>query len=109
MMRRYIDTTHCPICLLEFWSRERVINHAKKCKVCNENILMTPPILTQDQADAVDEMELKRFKALKARGLRRHAAVEPCVQAMGPKLPIIIDPRRASAHHPLGVGYDKRV
>ena len=107
--RKYLDTSQCPVCLLELWSRERAINHVKRSRVCNENLLMRPPLLTEDQADVLDECELVKFKALRAKGLRRHAAEKPCVQASGPKWPIIIDPSSFSQHHPLGKGHQKRL
>jgi len=108
--RRYINTTHCPVCLLEMWTRERVINHVKKSNVCSVNLLLRPPILSIEQADEMDVLELGEFKALKAKGLRRHAALKPCMQASGPlQRPVIIDPETYSGHHPLGKGHCKHL
>jgi len=107
--RRYAAGTQCSVCLLEFWSRERLINHIKKCKVCNENLLMKPPWINDEEADVLDAAEADSLGKLKAQGLRRHAATKPCVQALGPLLPVVINPECSSRHHPLGKGYNKRV
>ena len=104
--RRYLDTTHCPICLLEIWTRERALNHLRyRSEPCRENLLLRPPILSEAQADEIDEVEAAKYRALRARGLRRHAAEKPCVQALGPLWPIVVDPSRFSRHHPLGKGH----
>ena len=35
--RKYLATTHCPICLMEFHTRERVLNHVKfRSDICRE-------------------------------------------------------------------------
>ena len=107
--RQYIHGTHCPICLVEFWTRERVINHVRyRSKVCRENLLVRPPELTQQQADELDVLEQDTFRKMQSCGNRRHKAVKPCLQASGPLLPIVIDPERSSAHHPLGWGHSHR-
>ena len=108
--RRYVEGSRCPVCLLEMWTRERLLNHVKRCKTCNENLLMRPPVLTSEQADALDMLDRESFAALRAQGLRRHAAKKPCVQASGPfQLPIIVDPDCFSQHHPLGRGHNIRL
>ena len=96
------------MCLLEFWSRDRLLNHVKKCVVCHENLLMGPPFLTRAQAEELDLAEVEAVARLKAKGLRRHAAEMSCVRAHGPLRLIVIDPRHASMHHPLGRGYQNR-
>ena len=104
--RRYIDGTQCPICLVEFWTRERAINHVRYRSVtCRLNLLMRPPELTQDQSEVMDAAECSANRILATKGLRRHAAQRPCVQLQGPLLPILVDTERVSNHHPLGVGH----
>ena len=77
--------------------------------MCNGNLLMRPPLLTSEQADAMDMLDRVSVAALRAQGLRRHAAKKPCVQASGPLwLPIIVDPDCFSQHHPLGRGHNIR-
>ena len=76
--------------------------------MCRENLLIRPPELSQQEADQLDELEKETFRVMQSRGNRRHKAVEPCIQASGPLLPIVIDPERVSAHHPLGLGHNHR-
>ena len=109
MERRYVISEQCSCCLLHLWSRERCVNHIKRSATCRENLLLRPPLLSDEQADELDLLERSSFTDLKSKGLRRHAATKPCVQAQGPLLPIIIDPSRFSQHHPLGVGSNRRV
>ena len=104
--RQYLPHSQCPICLVEFWTRERVINHVRyRSMVCRENLLIRPPELSPQQADRLDELEQENFRKMQSRGNRRHKVVEPCVQAAGPLLPIVLDPDNISAHHPLGRGH----
>ena len=106
--RQYLPGTQCPICLVEFWTRERVINHVRyRSKVCRENLLVRLPELSQQQADHLDEFEQETFRKMQACGNRRHKAIEPCIQASGPLLLIVLDPDRVSAHHPLGKGHSR--
>ena len=69
---------------------------------------MYPPELSQEQADALDEAEQEKYRKMQAGGFRRHAASVPCVQAIGPLLPIINDPDEESKHHPLGWGHSRQ-
>ena len=70
---------------------------------------MRPPLLSSEEADSLDSLDKEAHIKLQARGLRRHAAERPCVQALGPFLSgIIIDPARFSKHHPLGKGRNRR-
>ena len=106
--RLYIVGSRCPICLLELWTRERALNHLRRSVVCHENLLMSPPRLSTAQADELDELSRVEARDLKSKGLRRHAATIPCVQASGPLRPVIMDPERVSKHHPLGIGRNLR-
>lgn len=109
LTRRYIDGSKCPICLVLFASRDCVINHVRyRSMVCLENLLIRPPKLSVEEAKALDLEECVNVRALKSKGLRRHAATEECIRLSGPLLPIVIDPNRASNHHALGVGHQHR-
>ena len=96
-----------PICLIEFWSHACLIKHVKKCQVCNENLLMRSPCRSKNEADQLDMVDKESFARLKSQCLRRHAALKPCVQALGPMIDVVIDPGRSSQHHPLGARYKK--
>eukprot|EP00973_Karenia_brevis_P072771 10106831-Karenia_brevis.AAC.1 len=64
-MRLYIDSTSCPICLKQFWTRTRVINHLEeKSLKCKQQLLLIGPKLTPEQADAVDALERPTNRAL---------------------------------------------
>jgi hypothetical protein len=106
--RQYLPLTQCPICLVEFWTRERVVNHVRyRSYVCRENLLIRPPELSPQQADHLDELEQATCRKMQSSGNRRHKATEPCVQAAGPLLPIVLDPDKVAAHHPLGWGHSR--
>ena len=102
--RRYVPFTHCVICLREFWSRERCLNHVKKSKVCKFNLLMQEPLLSQEQADSLDQECSARNRQLHAAGRRRHATDLSAIRLQGPLLPILLSESMVSPHHPLGVG-----
>ena len=104
--RLYVDGTQCQICLKEFWSRERHLNHIRyRRPVCKENLLLRPPCHSNVEADRLDETDKELHRSLLAKGARRHTATRRCVQASGPLLPIVADPENISVHHPLGKGH----
>ena len=104
-MRKYVDGRTCRICLKNFWTRERCLNHVRyRSKVCYANALMRGPVLSQEEADELDSIECPGNQVLYAAGRRRHKAVLPCIQMPGPLLPVI--PLRNSSHHPLGFGHN---
>ena len=102
--RRYVPFTYCVICLREFWSRERCLNHVKKSKVCKFNLLMQEPLLSQEQADSLDQECSARNGQLHAAGRRRHATDLSAIRLQGPLLPILLSESMVSPHHPLGGG-----
>ena len=106
--RRFIVSTQCVVCLKEFWSRERVLNHIRyRSNVCRENLMNSYAPLTHEQADELDEIELQEnIREYSRKGFRRHAARIPVVQAQGPLRQIVLDPSRVSVHHPLGWGHN---
>ena len=109
IVRCYVEGVHCPICMVQFASRECVINHVRyRSKVCYENLLIRPPKLTREEADELDKIDLSRHADLQAKGLRRHAATVGCIRLTGPLMPIVIDPSKESSHHALGRGHQHR-
>ena len=103
-----VDTVHCPVCLVYFHNRVRVLNHIKyRSSVCRLNLKVAGPIITAEQADVFDvecrELRRKRY----AEGQRAHAAgAEPCFRLCGPiPLPLMINGNRfTSKCHTLGFG-----
>ena len=89
-----VGSVHCPVCMVYFHNRVRVLNHLKyRSTVCRLNLKMSGPVINVEQADELDEgcRELRRSRY--AAGLRAHAAcAEPCFRLCGPlPLPLIID------------------
>ena len=109
IVRCYVEGSHCPICMVQFASRECVINHVRyRSRVCYENLLIRPPKLTRDEAEELDQNDRVLHASLQAKGLRRHAATEGCTRLSGPLLPIVVNPSKASSHHALGRGRQHR-
>ena len=89
-----------------FWSRERVVNHVRyRSKICRDQLGLSLPPYTQEQADEFDHSVAQGNRELHHKGGRRHKAGLPCVQLHGPLLPITtLGPGTSSSHHPLGRG-----
>ena len=105
--RRYLDTTVCSVCLKEFWCRERIINHIRRgSKVCQNQLQIRGPIVTEAQADEMDKSQAASNVHLYKQGQRRHKAYNPVVQLQGPLLPIILFEGQESHHHSLGRGHN---
>ena len=98
-----VDTTHCPICLLQFHSRVRLLAHLmEKNPFCLNQLKRSDPVITQDQA-----MELDKANGSSARALKG-ASRKPVFRLQGPLVlaydengvPIITP----GNHHPHGIG-----
>ena len=103
-IRRYIHTTFCPACLLEFWTRERVVAHlSEKSPSCTEIIVKHFAPISEQMAADLDMVEVNTNISLnRADGRRRHFIRDrPCVRLLGPlRYPIMLEGR----HHPMGCG-----
>ena len=99
---------HCPICLKQFWSRERLINHVRyRSKVCKLNLQIRGPVVTEAEALGIDEACAAEHVQLYRKGKRRHHVLDPVIRLHGPLLSIFqpegVEP---SVHHPLGNGHN---
>jgi len=110
-MKRYerllVSTTFCEICLLEFHSRQRLLNHvAEKSDICRQCYHLLGPKLTLEQANEMDAYEAAHSQANKAKGLPRHQAKELCFRLQGPLHPVVapFTVHETGCHHPLGIG-----
>ena len=104
-MRQYIASTFCPICLRQFWTRERAVNHIRyRSKVCKGNLLLLGPCLTVDEADQLDIDEIGAHITLQRSGRRRHHAALPVTRLQGPLRSIFSI--NHSEHHALGWGHN---
>ena len=104
-----VSTTHCEICLIQFHSRARLLQHLKKKpkNICRENYFDFPPCYTADQLKEVDELEAVNHRKLYAAALRAYHAEKPCYSLLGCFRDIKYV-TRPSKHHPLGKGYQYR-
>ena len=73
--------------------------------VCHNNLLIRGPILSEEEARALDDACKARNRQLHATGRRRHHVNAPSFYLPGPLLPILLPPGTSSAHHPLGIGH----
>jgi len=105
MERCLISTTHCPVCMVEFWTCERAVNHLRyRSDICRRHLLLYAPELSLERADALDAADLQLHQSLQAHGHRRHHAKQQCIRIPGPLLPVILEDDRQSCHHSLGKG-----
>ena len=104
-MRNYVDSVCCPICLRHFHTRENILNHCKKSRLCHINLLARGPTLTDDEAVILDSAERERNRMLYRAARRRHARDHPVIQAYGPWNKLPSPPPHPTQHHPLGRGW----
>jgi len=91
--------------LVEFHTRERIVNHIRyRSSVCRTNLMMRPPILSIEQANLLDADASGQLAVLRQARRRRHAVDIPCFRLVGPLPPVVIDPDCSSSHHALGRG-----
>ena len=106
-MRQFVQGTHCPVCLKQFWTRERIINHLRcRSHVCRNNLLLAGPCLSVDQADDLDALEYGANASRQRKGQRRHQADLPVVRLQGPLRAIFTMPGCDSEHHASGIGHN---
>ena len=88
-VRRMVDTTHCSVGMLEFWSRTRLIEHMRKSRVCMLRLSLRDFRLTEEEATACDEEARKGDREAIRSGLRRGVALRACAQLAGPRWPVV--------------------
>ena len=103
--RKYVDGSVCTICLKQFWTRERCLNHiSHRSQVCRANALMRGPRITQEESDRMDKEGCACHRTLHANGKRRHKSEIPPIQTVGPLLLVIAISH--SNHHSFGQGHN---
>lgn len=66
--RRYVHTTHCPVCCLECHTRTRVVQHiAHSSPVCLANLQSRGSVLTDDEVLRLDQEEHCRVRTCQVR------------------------------------------
>ena len=97
------------VCLRFFHNRVRVLNHIKyRSSVCRLNLTLAGPLISEEQAEVLDEGCREQKRILYAKGLRAHSATDPCFRLCGPiPLPLIIDgSKHSKICHILGFGHN---
>lgn len=84
-IRRYITTTHCCACLLEFHTRERLISHiSEKSPVCASYFVANITPLSAEATKAPDIEGHSAISANMAHGRSwTHTGGEPCYRLVG--------------------------
>ena len=81
LQRRYVVTTHCEVCLVEFWTRERLVCHlAEKSSICWANYVAFPPRLSEAQANELDAVDAGSMRQASRSEARRHSVITPLRQ-----------------------------
>ena len=89
----YVRDNVCPVCLKGFTTRERILEHARRGRTpCRCQLLLMGPIMTENQADELDESLKVFYRDLHHKGQRRHRADAPRVLASGPPTPCLVGP-----------------
>ena len=111
MMSLYVgDCTHCTVCLKQFWTLERLLNHVRyRSKICKYNLKIRGPVCDSEQASLFSKECAESNTCLHRQGKRRHYKEDPVIQLVGPLLPVMLPPgSKESKHHPLGLGHNYR-
>ena len=100
-----IDTVHCPVCMLHFHNRVRVLNHIKyRSPICKLSLTMKGPALSLQETKELD-MSIRPFRREQyAHGLRAHSATEPVFRLCGPLPPPVVFTGSYGNMHILGNG-----
>jgi hypothetical protein len=81
--RAFLDTTSCPHCMLECWTRQRALDHLRRSGECNLAVLRLPK-LDEETVLALDAESLENTRRNVAIGRQRNWAEYPCTRASGP-------------------------
>jgi hypothetical protein len=107
MWRHYVgDLTYCRICMKQFHTRERLLNHVRyKSKVCRVNMLLHGPICDEINSTEHDQQCTEANVLLQQQSRRRAHAVDPVVQLTGPSMILGVDEHQ-SGQRRLGNGHN---
>ena len=100
-----VDDVFCPVCMLFFHDRIRLLNHLKyRSLVCRMNLLAQGPLISSERADELDvECRVLR-RSRYAAGLRAHTALAPVFRLQG-AIPLPVSYVHVSSNtHILGSG-----
>ena len=88
-VRRYVDSTHCTTCGLEFHSRPAILAHLiEKSPVCLANVLMQEPVFLKKHVRLLMK-HVERYVLIIGRGCDRNIVLKYHVfEGLGPYLPV---------------------
>ena len=103
-IRKFIDAHWCPVCLLYFGARPRVVDHVQKSPVCRFNIQCSYPMLPDTVVAELDEADRVQIALGKQLSKGKRGAGPTACRMLGPYLPIFgrTDGPSASSAHPIG-------
>ena len=83
--RKYLHDTFCPACLVQFHTRERLLQHvAHNRPACGELILRTIDPMSEEQAEYLDSQALILTRSRRKSGRYTEFAEVPCFRMSGP-------------------------
>ena len=83
--REYVDGTHCVVCMLEFHTRDRLVQHLERSSPqCGAYTMNTLPKLPADEVFRLNRDAAIHIKQLKGAGRCRVHALLPCFRVPGP-------------------------
>ena len=96
VLRKHIQQyeTRCMVCLKEFHTRERLLDHYRyRSERCRIVLMQRGPVLTSDQVELIEAGEREGHRQLFKQGKRRHFAKIPFFKSYGPTTPtqLILD------------------
>ena len=84
--RNHIDTTHCTRCMMQYWTRQRHLDHLRRNARCAAHALQMPRL--SDTAVAALDLEARELTRANLRaGRHRNWAATPSVVLYGPRPP----------------------
>ena len=109
-IRRWVSSSVCVVCMVDFGTRPRCIAHlAYRSALCKINIVLAVDPLSDEAVMELDTADTMAARSLRSAGRRPNFTSVACRRVYGP-LPAVVPlpstdvPARYTAHHPQGVG-----
>jgi len=83
-LRSRVDGTQCIVCLKEFWSRDRILQHLRSSGACGDWYARNVEPCSDAERQGRDRDVLEARRANVRAGLPIRVAVRPAVRAAGP-------------------------
>ena len=82
--RQHVETTHCTCCLLQLWTRQRLLDHLRRSQPCTEHTMRLPR-LEEDVVQRLDDEARECIRANTREGRHRNWAAMPSAVLSGPR------------------------